>query len=413
MFSESPKTTTWLAQFARDAENRDTLDRLVGIVDARILDTLPYLKTDATLVNELHASTRAHWRGFLAVVARDTFEVQVGPEAFDLARTLARRGFDLPVLLSIYRIGQRSVWTYLTEMLTTQISDPELRSAVLLRFWSRLSEWLDNAIESMIIAFTEERDQWQRGSLARRVETVQAILSKRSLDSGAASATLSYPLNHSHTAFVLWVDDDFPDADVQRLLESAATTVGTAVGSRRPLSIGSGARALWCWVATLQPTNRLTAETVSALGSHVHVAIGTCAPGLDGFRQSHREARAAHRVATRRTPIPAVTCYADTELACLAAGLMGEDGMDTLVQRELGALAAADPTTERLRQTVRLYLLNASNADTTAGLLNVHPNTVRYRIRQAEELLGHPIDERRVYVELALAIIDTFGSVTS
>ena len=153
------------------------------------------------------------------MVARDTFEVQVAPEAFDLARTLARRGFDLPVLLSIYRVGQRSVWTYVTEMLTAQISDPELRSAVLLRFWSRLSEWLDTAIESMILAFTEEREQWQRGSLARRVETVQAILAKRPLDSGAASATLSYPLNHLHTAFVLWVDDDAPDADVQRLLE--------------------------------------------------------------------------------------------------------------------------------------------------------------------------------------------------
>ncbi|MBB3037090.1 PucR family transcriptional regulator [Hoyosella altamirensis] len=411
MPTEASKTREWLERFARAGEDRETLDRLVGIVDAQILEAIPELSTDATLVAELHGSTRAHWRGFLSMVARENFEVQLAPEAFDLARTIARRGFDLPVLLTIYRVGQRSVWTYITEVLTTQVPESDLRSEVLLRFWTRLSEWLDTAIESMILAFNTEREQWQRGSMARRVETVQAILAKRPLDLDASSVALSYPLNQLHAAFILWVADDAPDADVQRLLETAATTIGTAIGGRRPLSIGSGARTLWCWVATRKPAHGLSPQAVAGLGEHVHVAVGTSSPGVDGFRQSHREARAAHTVATRRSPQPPVTYYVDTELACLAAGLMGEDGMKVLVSRELGGLAASDNTTNRLRDTVRLYLAQSSNADSTAALLNVHPNTVRYRIRQAEELLGHPVDERRVYVELALNVVDAFGTV--
>ncbi|MFE3546538.1 PucR family transcriptional regulator [Nocardia sp. NPDC059177] len=404
--STEAQVTQWLEQFVHAAESRDTLDRLVGRTDARILEAVPQLATDATLVRELHASTRAHWRGFLVMLARDVFEVQVAPEAFDLARTLARRGFDLPVLLSIYRVGQRAVWTYITETLTTEIADADVRSAVLLRFWTRLSEWLDTAIESMILAFSAEREQWQRGSQARRVEIVHALLAGHPVDLDAAGTALSYPLHQPHTAYVLWVDDDVPDADVQRLLETAATTVATALGAPRPLSIGTGARALWCWVATQRGPGR----PVITPGGHVHVAIGTGGAGLPGFRQSHREARAAQTIAMRRPDGPAVTHYDDVELACLAAGLAGADGMWTMVRRELGPLAGADAAAARLRETVRRYLANAGNADTAAELLGVHPNTVRYRIRQAEGLLGHPIDERRVYVELALAVIDTFGS---
>ncbi|MFF2085485.1 PucR family transcriptional regulator [Nocardia sp. NPDC058176] len=403
--STEAKVTQWLEQFVREAESRDTLDRLVGLTDARILEAVPQIATDASLVRELHASTRAHWRGFLAMVARDVFEVQVGPEAFDLARTLARRGFDLPVLLSIYRVGQRAVWTYITDLLTTEVADADVRSAALLQFWSRLSQWLDTAIESMILAFTAEREQWQRGSQARRVEIVHDILAGRPLDIDAAGRALSYPLHHLHTAYVLWVDDDAPDTDVQRLLETAATTIATAIAAPRPLSVGTGARTLWCWVATSRPTGGV----IDALDPHVHVAIGTCAPGLPGFRQSHREARAAQTVATRRAHGTAVTRYEDVELACLAAGLAGEEGMETFVRRELGPLAAADTAAARLRDTVRRYLIHAANAEVTAELLGVHPNTIRYRVRQAEAMLGHPIEERRVHVELALAVIDTFG----
>ena len=410
MRTDSPKATLWLEQFARASEGREALDRLVGLVDGQILESLPQLAADPTLRSELHASTRAHWRGFLAMVARDSFEVQLAPEAFDLARTLARRGFDLTVLLSVYRVGQRGVWGMITKTLDDDVSDADVRAAALTQFWSRLSQWLDTSIEAMILAFTTEREQWQRGSLARRVETVQAILAKRAIDADAASATLSYPLRHRHTAFVVWVDEDAPDADVQRLLDSAATTVGTALSGGSPLSIGSGTRGLWCWAATTGPPTQLTDGAVSALSSSVHVALGSCSRGVHGFKESHTEALAAQTVAARRTPTAALTRYGDIELACLAAGMTGEEGMGKLVRRELGALAAGDEVCERLRDTVRLYLSHANNAHITGELLNIHPNTVRYRIRQAEELLGHPVDQRRVYLELALHVIDAFGS---
>ncbi|OHF24893.1 hypothetical protein BKP30_27245 [Rhodococcus erythropolis] len=409
MGTDSPKAIRWLEQFARVSEDRAVLDQLVELVDGRIFESLPPLAADPTLRTELHASTRAHWRGFLAIVARDTFEVQLAPEAVDLARTLARRGFDLTVLLTVYRVAQRAVWDYLTATLDTQVPDADVRSAVLMQFWTRVSHWLDSSIEALILAFTTEREQWQRGSLARRVETVHAILSGRALDTDMASISISYPLNQMHTAFVLWGDADAPDAEVQRHLDAAANTVGTAISDRSPLAVGSGTRTLWCWAATTGHPPQLPEDVFSALPSTVHIALGTCGSGVRGFRESHHEALAAQTVALRRIPSPAIMRYGDVELACLAAGLSGEEGMNKLVRRELGALTADDEGTRRLRETLRLYLSHAGNAHITGELLNIHPNTVRYRIRHAEELLGRPVEHRRMYLEVALHIVSAFA----
>ncbi|MBS4102898.1 helix-turn-helix domain-containing protein [Tsukamurella paurometabola] len=60
--------------------------------------------------------------------------------------------------------------------------------------------------------------------------------------------------------------------------------------------------------------------------------------------------------------------------------------------------------------------MSASSAGTSAAAaraagaaLLLHPNTVRYRIRQVEQVIGHSLDERRVYVELALHSVRAFG----
>ncbi|NMO04066.1 hypothetical protein HH308_22890 [Gordonia sp. TBRC 11910] len=390
----------WLHRFAQESEDGAQLDRLVDMVNRRIISTLPDLDSDATFLAELHASTRAHWRGFAAKVARDDFEVQLGSEAFDLARTLARRGAELPVLLSIYRVGQRAVWTYITGILTDDVVDAELRSTILMQFWGRMQDWLDTAVEEMIMAYTAEREEWQRGSLARRSEVVQAILGGQTVDVGAASAALTYPLDQWHVAFVVGVADDAPDADVQHLLDTTARAVAGDVGSHNLLAVSSGSRAMWCWVATAAPADGRLCCT-EPLAS---VASGTSSRGIDGFRDSHLEALAAQSVSRGRP----YTAYADVELTCLAYGLTGREGARRMARRELGQLAAADDTTARLRDTLRVYLSSAGNAHVAGERLTVHPNTIRYRIRQAEELLGHGVDERRVYVELALHIVDAW-----
>ena len=121
--------------------------------------------------------------------------------------------------------------------------------------------------------------------------------------------------------------------------------------------------------------------------------------GTAGFRLSHLQARAALVVAGR-----SVVHYTDVELACLASGAVAEDVRAEFVRRELGGLSADDDATQRLRETVRVYLQLGCDATVTAERLHLHPNGVRYRVKQAEEKLGHGVNQRRAQLELALAL---------
>lgn len=395
----------WLDDFTRASESRETLDYLVKVVDDQIVESLPEF-LDPTLRAELHASTRAHWKGFLAVVTRDRIEVRPAPQVYDLARTLARRGFELSLLLSVYRIGQRATWQFITLKLQSEVSDPAVRSAVLMQFWSHAAHWLDTTVVSLIVVFGEERERWQRGNLARRAALVNSIVAGQAVDIDAAVTTLAYPLRQNHTAFTLRVAESVPETDVQRLLESSARSVSMAVGGSRPLMISSGARAAWCWTSTPRPIPPAT-RTAPRLPRYVHATMGTCHNGLDGFRLSHIEALAALAVADRDDQ--PVVFFQDVELACLATGILGPEARTAFVRRELAGLAAADESANRLRETLRIYLRNGGDAAVTGELMQLHPNTVRYRVRQAEKLLGHSIQQRRVQVELALEIIGVVG----
>jgi DNA-binding PucR family transcriptional regulator len=407
MQNEEAAEQKWFDDFARASESPATLDRLVAAVNDRIVEGLPEL-LDPTLRPELEASTRAHWKGFLAVVNRSSIDVQPAPPIYDLARTLARRGFELPVLLSAYRIGQRSTWDFITDLLRTELTDPDLRSSVLLRFWSHATQWIDTVIESLIPVFTDEREQWQRGTLARRAEIAKAILAKQSVDIDSAATTLAYPLRQHHTAFTLRVEEGVPDFELQRVLEVAAGSVSSGLGGGKPLVIPSGARSAWCWTAQhSQPASSQWDEAVPALPQFVRATVGTCHPGLSGFRLTHLEAVAALAIADRfEQP---VVRFVDVELACLAAGILCADARSAFVRRELGGLVGADDATQRLRDTLRVYLKQGGDAAAAGELLQLHANTVRYRVRQAEQGVGHGVHQRRVQLELALEIISVLG----
>lgn len=77
--------------------------------------------------------------------------------------------------------------------------------------------------------------------------------------------------------------------------------------------------------------------------------------------------------------------------------------------RELGGLASSEPSVARLRETLRLYLQTWGSHLRTAELLDVHQNTVAYRIRRAEELRGRPAYDRRSELEAALLLVDRLG----
>jgi DNA-binding PucR family transcriptional regulator len=63
-----------------------------------------------------------------------------------------------------------------------------------------------------------------------------------------------------------------------------------------------------------------------------------------------------------------------------------------------------------MRETARAFLAAGGNARIAAEALGTHKNTVLYRLTGIEELLGHPIADRRLQLELALMLHDTYSA---
>jgi len=74
------------------------------------------------------------------------------------------------------------------------------------------------------------------------------------------------------------------------------------------------------------------------------------------------------------------------------------------VAQQLGDLAAEDKSVARLRETLRVFLEENGSFQNAAERLGVHKNTVAYRIRRAEELLGHGVRERQLELQTALRL---------
>ncbi|MGK8554887.1 PucR family transcriptional regulator [Nocardia gipuzkoensis] len=409
----------WLAEYVYETMRAETLDRIVTRLDDVIVARIPEL-ADRDMRRDLAASTRAHARIVLSRLTSDTFEFSLPEEAHTFARSVARRGFELRLLLRVYHVGMEAVLDYMTEVIEQRQAPPEIERVVLMRLFERSTKWMGTSVELLTETYMEEREQVLRAALNRRAETVRAVLDGDEVDVEQASVRLGYRLSQQHLAFLLWTDEPTGesggmDGEATGMLDRFAARLAAALGSGRVLTVPSGASAMWAWAGLDDPERaaelavpgeleRLVAAQVEA---PVRVAFGVPGGGIPGFQQSHREAVAARNVAERAPTAGRVTGYRGVEIAYLAGA--DDAAMRGLVQRELGPLAARDANAARLRETLHAYLRSHRSPEATAKLLGVHKNTVRYRMQRIEHLLGFSIEQRRLPLEIALVCVAIYG----
>ena len=97
---------------------------------------------------------------------------------------------------------------------------------------------------------------------------------------------------------------------------------------------------------------------------------------------------------------PTVTSFRDVAPLALMANSI--ELTRAWVAETLGALADDDEQSARLRETLRVFLSEKGSFKATAEKLTLHKNTVQYRVRKAEDVLGVRVDENRLQIELAL-----------
>lgn len=141
-------------------------------------------------------------------------------------------------------------------------------------------------------------------------------------------------------------------------------------------------------------------------------AIGPPVPLADAAK-SLRWADAAVRLMERGL-LPSgevLFCTEHTEALVL---LQPEELIDDLARRCLAPLTHCGPAHgRRLAETLLAWLETRGGAPEVAARLGVHPQTVRYRLRQIRELWGDEVDDpdRRFELELVLRAQRLRGAV--
>jgi hypothetical protein len=332
-------------------------------------------------------------------------QITAPPGAIGWAHELVHRGFDLALLLRSYRLGHGLVEKRFDEASAEREIPSELRWRVSAHATRYFFAYVDSVCTQLVRDYEEERARWIRGAAAARTEMVTAIIGGEPVDAREATATLRYDVSRRHLCFVVWTETvAHRTAESRASLESAATALAAQLGSAPTLTIQIGDRAVWAW------THWPTADADRAAGtlSMPHgrrAALGTPAEGVTGMRRSYEEARSARRVADVMGSRPgSITHYGAAALTALLTADPAE--AVRFAEAQLGPLDDPDDAMTRLRATVRVYLEENLSPARTARRLGIHQNTVVYRVKRTEEILGREVSASLLEFGVALRLAE-------
>ena len=403
------------------AETADRLLQRLAAVSSDVLRTLedqiPELRGDAQLMELLGASVDGNVDTILHAMRYDigVERIEAPTTALEYARRLAQQGMPVNALVRAYRLGQRRVNELVfAELRAIDIPEP-MRVGVIEAMTGTLFEYIDWMSQQVVAIYEEERDRWLENQNSLRALRVREVLTAtKPIDVDAATTSIRYPLRWHHLGLVMWYPDAGIEGDqlgrLQRYLRELGESAGAAAS---PLFAAADRSCGWGWLpyraAVADASDKVRKFTLARPDSP-SVAIGTMASGVEGFRQSNREAKTARSVAViAKRPEPTVIAATDPGLAIMAR--LGGDVADTRdwVAAVLGDLAADNENDARLRDTLRVFLGCGSSYKVAAEELNLHFNSVKYRVGRAVARRGREIGSDRLDVELALLACHWYG----
>src|SRR4051794_5485484 len=330
--------------------------------------------------------------GFLGIASGDedgtpaaSFE-RVYDAAYALGRGEARSGRTMDALLSAYRVGARVAWR--------DLSDSGVRAGLpapsVARFAELVFAYIDELSAASAAGHADELATTGRVRQRYLERLTQALLRGASPDALEAAAERAD-----------WRPPKYLTAVV--LPEARSRGVLAQVDSR-----------------TLQPT-----EQVPGLEAHPELTV-LLVPGTTSSRSTLlRRLSGREAVAGPARPWLEVQSSYDRALRVVALGLEPDSAAPVDTEQHLSELilgadarARADlrlqvlapldelrsPAAEKLRETLRSWLIHHGRREEIAAELFVHPQTVRYRMQQLRDLYGDRLEDPSWVLRLTLAL---------
>ncbi|MFI1941488.1 helix-turn-helix domain-containing protein [Streptomyces purpureus] len=309
------------------------------------------------------------------------------PEMFrDFGRGEVAHGRSLDSLQGIYRLGVRLSWRRMAEI----GQQAEIPSSAMYELAESAFEYLDVMVAQSVRGYAEAiaRQAGERLRLQRLL--VDLLLAEHRSDPSAFLA--------DRAADVGW---QLPEkVAVAVLLRPAAEAVAPAVGEEVLVDM-EGERPR---LVVPDPDTPGRAELLDRAVAGWSGAIGPSVPVAEATTSLRWAEAAVGMIEQGLLPRGRLLhCGEHVEALVL---LPASELIDDLARRRLAQLdeSGGPAHAHRLAETLLAWLETRGGAPEVAARLGVHPQTVRYRLRQLRELWGDDLDDpdRRFELELVL-----------
>ena len=341
---------------------------------ARFLEIDAAANRDPEFVACVTAAARESVDLFASIIELGNSSTPCLPPAFARqTRYLARSGVPLDVVMRCYSI---------VPLLVRFIAKGDLSKDALSYLLEIQGPQGDRLMGGIAAEYRDELEWLERSSSGHLAEVVEKLLAGESADTTA----LDYELDESHLGLIA------VSFDPQPLLDAMARRHGCRI-----LAVPRGADTSWIWLGgDLAASPEELESFIPVSGDAVSLAVGEPRAGIEGWRQTHREAKTA--LGVNFGPQRLLRC-ADVVLP--AALSRNQEIHRFFLDAYLRPLARQRDA-DLMRKTLRTYMDHGCNATSTATSLGVDRHTIQRRLRRAEEILGRRVDACRSELEVAL-----------
>ncbi|MEV4644348.1 helix-turn-helix domain-containing protein [Saccharopolyspora sp. NPDC049357] len=308
-----------------------------------------------------------------------------------LRRSAVRRvhqGVSLEALLHAYRVWGQVVWQEVLAVTDTNVAEGR---ECALEIAGRVMSYVDTVSVAVAQSYLDEVTGVLGDREAMRRDLLEALISGSPLNERMRQRLRTSALDVDGQYAVVLARSLQPLGDDRQSLRNAR------VGARRHLRPSSSPILVGIRedeVVTIYPVadndeySALVAEARQWAVELSGFAVGVGRPhqAADGIASSYAEAEEAVRLGSAGGH-PHATTFTEVLLDHLVSS---SPHLDTLHDETIGRLQAYDRTRNaQLALTLRVYHEHGFSLARSAAQLNVHPNTVVYRLRRIHKLTGY------------------------
>jgi len=405
-----PEVVAVVAQLGEKLQARE--DEIVDAMSATMArEIADLLSTDPVLREMLWESVDSNVSTILYGLASSVpmSHLQPPTAAVEYARRLAQRGIPPNALVRAYHMGEHEVHLLFYSLVEEMNLSQSLSIAVLRHASSLVYEYIDWITQYVFDVYERERNVWLGTAGNINSALIHGLLRDPRSGTATFEAQTGYRLDQFHLGAVLWTDSDNPVTPAA--LAAVTTDLARAVAAPAPpISTAVDQETLWAWVplGPRPPHHDLeSARTALALPADLRIGLGLPSAGAHGFVRTHEQALAAFDVATmQHSPTSNVTGFGDRGIALTSLLATNLDSTRAWVGEVLGSLADDTDSAAVLRTTLRTFFATGESHLRTAERLNLHRNTVKYRVDKA---LAGRRNHDRLDIALALQVCEFLG----